>query len=94
MLSILSLTAIISPHFAAAATFAGGNFIVLRTRASGGVPTTASTAVFLDEMTVAGSVAQTVNVSASRSLSPQQVTPVEFMLPPLSKHATATLSHD
>jgi hypothetical protein len=67
MLSILSLTVIFSPHFTDAATFAGGNFIVLRTRAAGGIPTTAATAVFLDEMTVAGSVAQTVNVSSGEA---------------------------
>lgn len=66
MILLLALFLAASLYAATAAPFSGGNFITLRTSAASGSPSGAATAVYLDEVTVAGLVAQTVNVRSSR----------------------------
>ena len=59
----LLISAIAICRISSAASFTGGNSIALRTSAASGLPSTAATAVYLDEFTMAGTVVQTLPVS-------------------------------
>lgn len=67
----LLISAIANCRISSAASFTGGNLITLRTSAASGLPSTAATAVYIDEFATAGTLVQALPVSVGiRKITP------------------------